>query len=277
MADLPALAVTGLLSLPGAYIISDEDVAYIGESIRAGRRLADHASDQSKGFARDAVVVTGCEGAPFDKGLLLDLQYRFARRIQDLGTRTIWGACPTEIDVAAIDRATSDRIFADALRLMFDAGCRFLHGRGDVATGSFGNRPSTFPSEDAEGEDAGPISIGVSTTPLGMSEFELRYDAVWARGYWAAGGRFIVAAGSEVRTTTNPSCDPHTRARRDDLFAAGVLAAIPGIEDRRRLLAAVAFPSVSIAAKTVCGAHSAGRWLPLDRPAVVVLDGLRQG
>ncbi len=275
MTELPRLAAAGLLAAPAAYIISDDTTAYVGESIRPGRRLAEHVADPSKTFARDAILVAGCEGAPFDKGVLLDLQFRLARRIQDVGARTIWGLGPTEIDLSPADIASNDRIFADAARLIFDSGCRFLHGRRqqDAPSAALRTAPA---ADETDGDDTGPISIGVSTTPVGMVEFELRYDAVWARGYWARDGHFIVTAGSEVRASTNPSCDPHTRARRDDLLAAGVLASIPGVDDRRRLIAAVSFPSASIAAKAVCGAHTAGRWLELDRSAIVVLGGLRQ-
>ncbi len=270
MADLPSLAAAGLLSSPGAYILADDATAYVGESIRPARRLSDHSADPGKGFARDVFVISGCDGSPFDKNLLLDLQARLAARIRDVGARSIWGLCPTEIDVAAEDRSTNDRIFTDALRLIFDAGCRFLSASAVQPATTATDDTASGMSDDVVA-DAGPIEIGVSTTPVGMREYELRYDAVWARGYWASDGHFIVAAGSEVRTLTNPSCDPKTAIRREELSQAGVLAAIPGVEDRRRLTMAVAFPSISVAAKCVCGAHTAGRWLELAPSRAVVL------
>lgn len=270
---LPSVVAAGLLSTPGAYVLLGDETAYVGESLRPARRLADHSTDPAKGFARDVVVVAG-DGAAFDKGLILDLQHRLARRIQDSGARSIAGAFPAEIEMAPADRATSDRIFADACRLIFDGGHRILNTA--EARGQDVEARASLAVDDSESDDAGPISINVSTTPMGMTEYELRYDAIWARGYWAGDDKFIVAAGSEARTQTNPSCDPHTRARREDLLASGVLAPIPGVDDRRRLVAAVAFPSASIAAKCCCGAHTAGRWAPLDRSAVVVLGGLRQ-
>jgi hypothetical protein len=268
MAELSVLAAAGLLSAPGVYILADGSTSYVGESVRPARRLSDHAADPMKGFARDVLLVTGSEGAPFDKALLLDLQARFAARIRDVGLRSIWGLCPTEIEVAAEDRSTNDRIFADAVRLIYDTGCRFLDPSSRQASHETTERP---PATNDDASDAGPIEIGVSTTPVGMREYELRYDAVWARGYWAADGHFIVAAGSEVRSVTNPSCDPKTALRREELQNAGVLASIPGIDDRKRLTTAVAFPSISVAAKVVCGAHTAGRWLELAPSRAVVL------
>lgn len=272
MTELPGLAAGGLLSAPAAYVLSDDTTAYVGESVRVGRRLADHAADPLKNFARDVLLIMGCEGAPFDKGTLLDLQFRLARRIHDVGARTIWGMGPSETDLSAADAASNNRIFADAARLIFDSGCRFLHHGQHVPQRSADARRTTV-SAQTEGDDTGPISIGVSTTPVGMTEFEIRYDTVWARGYWASDGHFLVAAGSEIRTLTNASCDALTRARRDELLGVGVLAAIPGIDDRRRLVTAVSFPSASIAAKCVTGAHTAPRWVELDPSAVVVLGG----
>jgi hypothetical protein len=272
MTLFPMVSAAGLLVTPGTYIIADDRTAYVGESVRPARRLADHAADSSKAFARDVFVVSGCDGAPFDKMLAIDLQFRITYRAVDAGMVTVArGTNPAELDIADADRSTNDRIYLDALRLLCDAGCWFLHPPA-VAEPLM---KSEAPAEEADSADAGPITIGVTTTPLGAEEFELTYDEVWARGYWAS-GHFIVAAGSEIRAMTNGSTNAVTRARRDDLFRAGVLERIPGIDARRRLMAAVAFPSAAIAAKVICGAHTAGRWQALARVPVVMLDALRQ-
>lgn len=260
LAGLAAVSAAGLLAAPGAYVLTDGRVAYVGESSRVSRRLADHSADASKKFARDVFVVSGCDGTTFDKALSLDFQYRLTRQAVDCGVVAVAkGLNPVQPGMTAADRSTHDRIYADALRLLFDAGCRiFVPAEPEP--------PPTQPPPAAEGEEAdgGPMSIGVSTTPLDAEEFELRYLGLWARGYWA-GDRFIVAAGSEVRATTNGSVDAITRARREELFGARVLSAIPGVGDRRRLVAAVGFPSTSIAAKTICGAHTPGKWMPVDK------------
>jgi hypothetical protein len=122
--------------------------------------------------------------------------------------------------------------------------------------------------EDAQ--DGGPMTIDVSTVPLGAAELELRYLGVWARGY-KFGDRFVVAAGSEIRLQTNESVDAVTRKRREQLLGAGVLSQIPGVADRRRLLAAVGFPTGSIAAKVICGAHTPSRWIALEPARAVWL------
>jgi hypothetical protein len=266
MSELPRVAAAGLLSTPGAYAMTDGRIAYIGESRRPSRRLSEHATDPAKSFARDVYVVGGCEGAAFDKILAVDLQFRLTRCAVEAGVVTVWkGANPAEPDLTDAERATHDRIAADALRLLHDAGCRILH---PVIEPDLPESAEPAPDDPADAADAEPMAIGVSTVPLGSEEFELRYGGLFARGYWAA-GRFVVSAGSEVRRTTNESVHPLTRSRRAELFAAGVLSPIPGIGDRRRLTVAISFASTSIAAKVIAGAHSAGRWVPRDpSPAV---------
>lgn len=269
------VSASGLLATAGAYILTDGRTAYFGESVRTGRRLAEHSMDGAKNFARDVFVVAGREGSAFDKVIVTDLQFRLTNLAVDAGVVDVLkGANPPEPELDAADRSTHDRIARDAFRLLFDAGCRFLRPPADRP--AVGRRDQVVAADDVSDQsDSGPVSIGVSTSPPDAQEFELRFDDIWARGFWHD-GHFIVAAGSEIRTQTNSSCDPITRGRRDDLFRAGVLERIAGLEDRRRLVAAVAFPSISIAAKVTCGAHTAGRWEPLSRPRVVVLAGLRQ-
>lgn len=273
MADLAAVSAAGVLTTPGCYVMTDAKTVYIGESRRPARRLSEHASDRDKSFAKDIFVVAG-HGDAFDKILALDIQYRLTALAVDAQRVAVMkGLNPSPPDMSDDDRATHDRIVDDALRLLFDAGCtifRSTDAPGDEADPSptsgptCGERVAIDKGEDAA--DSGPMTIGV---PTGGQEFELKYCGVWARGY-PSGGRFIVAAGSEVRTHTNGSVDGLTRRRRNELFRADVLEEIPGASDRRRLTVAVAFATPSIAAKTVCGAHSPARWTPLAARAVVL-------
>jgi hypothetical protein len=266
MHELPRLAAAGLLRTPGAYVMTDHRTAYIGESRRPSRRLSEHAADSTKEFARDVFVVGGCEGAAFDKLLAVDLQFRLTRCAVEAGVVSLSkGLNPQEPDLTDAERATHDRIAADALRLLHDGGCRIFHSVFGTGTPAQPEEPP--PDDAADVADSGPMAIGVTTVPLGSDEFELRFGGLWARGYWA-GDHFVVAAGSEVRSQTNDSVNAITRTRREELRKAGVLAAIPGVADRRRLVVAVAFPSESIAAKVVCGAHTAGKWAALNSKAV---------
>jgi hypothetical protein len=268
MSELATVSAAGLLAAPGAYVMTDGQIAYVGESARVSRRLADHSADPSKIFARDVFVVSGCDGSTFDKSLALDFQFRLTRQAVDCGVVAVAkGLNPVQPRMTAADAATHDRIYADALRLLHDAGCRIFQ---PVDGQPFGPPDQPLTEDCSDAADSGPMAIGVSTTPLGASEFELRYLGLWARGYWA-GDRFIVAALSEVRSQTNGSVDAITRTRREELFSAGVLSTIPGVADRRRLIVAVAFPSTSIAAKTLCGAHTPGKWVALNPSKAVRL------
>jgi hypothetical protein len=125
--------------------------------------------------------------------------------------------------------------------------------------------------DEEDGDEDGAMEIGVSTTPIGVEELQLAFADLWARGY-AHQGRFVVAAGSEMRRTPNPSANAPTLARRQHLIDTGAAVPIPGAADRYRLQVAVAFPSLAIAAKVLCGAHVASdKWRPLRaaRPFII--------
>jgi hypothetical protein len=278
LADLAAVASAGLLAGGCAYILAGGGMAYIGESGRPMRRLAEHASDSAKSFARDAFVICGCDGAAFDKSLGLDFQFRLTKEAIDAGAVAVAkGANPVRPDLPPADRSTHDRIYADAQRLLHDARCTIFTAGGSKENGSEGSGPARGPTPSSEAShsdagdsaDSGPMAIGVSAMPVDGEAFELRYCNLWARGYRSA-GRFVVAAGSEIRIATNGSVDAITRKRREQLFRAGVLEPIVGVSDRRRLTVAVAFSTESIAAKVTCGAHTAPPWTPLAARAVVL-------
>jgi hypothetical protein len=121
-----------------------------------------------------------------------------------------------------------------------------------------------------EPDDDGPMEIGVTTVPVGVEELALSFCDLWARGYEHQ-GRFVVAAGSEMRMVVNPSANEHTVTRRKRLIETGTATEVDGLADRFRLQVAVAFPSRAIAAKVLCGAHvGSEKWRPLcARPYVI--------
>jgi len=82
----------------------------------------------------------------------------------------------------------------------------------------------------------------------------------------------VVAAGSEVRASINPSARPIVATRHAMLREACALAPISGIEDRLRLTLAVAFGSRNIAAQVVCGAQASARhWQRLSHASPVIV------
>lgn len=272
LADLAAVAAAGLLAGGCTYVLAGGGMAYIGESGRPMRRLAEHATDSAKAFATDAFVIGGCDGAAFDKSIGLDFQFRLTKQAVEAGSVAVMkGANPLRPDLPAADRSTHDRIYADAMRLLHDAGCDIFGPIRSPAGGPGAPVPPSPPdAAAADAADSGPMAIGVSAMPVDGESFELRYCNLWARGF-RSGGRFVVGAGSEIRTNTNGSVDKITRKRREELFrATGAIATIAGLSDRRRLMVDVGFATESIAAKVTCGAHTAPPWTPIAPRAVVL-------
>src|ERR1700676_5336946 len=76
MADLNVVSAAGVVRGPGAYALTDGRTVYIGERGHPSHRLTRPATVPAKSYARQAFVVAGCDGSPFDRTLALDFQYR---------------------------------------------------------------------------------------------------------------------------------------------------------------------------------------------------------
>jgi hypothetical protein len=265
-------------SVTACYILASHDTVYFGETNNLYRRFLEHLLDSTKAFAREAFVISGLGDVSFDKTTAVYLQWALDREAEKAGLVTVLkGVNPRLLDLPPWRRATLDRIVEDALRLLFDAGCRAFHSncasmRPVMPIADLPEQHSPdIASDAAEADDTGQMEIGVVATPLGVPEFELAYGDLWSRGYQSGDG-FVVTAGSEVRTLINPSVNPILHTRRKDLADAGVLAEIPGLSDRMRLTVSVWFPSSAIAAKVITGAHVASsKWTALRNPRPFVI------
>jgi hypothetical protein len=258
----------------GCYILADNARIYIGESSNLRDRLVRHAADPAKAFAYEVFVITGGGNASFDKSAAVYLQHRLTRAAEAAALVEVQkGTGAQVLDLPPWRRATLDRIVEDVARLLFDAGCRAFHS--NCASTRKTNETVAAAEIDcdgcAEADESGAMEIGVVATPTGAIEYQLAYGDLWARGYTAQDG-FVVTAGSEVRTEINPSVNPILHTRRDELEDAGVLADIPGLSGRKRLLLSVWFPSWAIAAKVICGAHVASnKWTAVRNPRPFIL------
>ena len=279
------VTAAGRLDQPGAYIIVGRDadgaVAYVGESGNVGARLPDHAADMKR-FATEIFVLMHADGG-VGKHDAIHWQKCLSDLIEEAGVaRLIKGTGPIRAPITPERAAELDRILGQALHLFVDAGCRCLSRvpqparmdrPADTPSSPSAALPPTDSAEDGDGdEEAGPIEVGVSTVPIGTEEQELAYGDLWARGYQHM-GRFVVAAGSEMRKEANPSANGFTLQRRARLIEVGT-AVLIGTEDdeRYRLEAAVAFPSRAIAAKVLTGAHvGTEKWRPLHAAAPVII------
>lgn len=92
--------------------------------------------------------------------------------------RLVKGVNPCRANVTQQRAAELDRMLADALPLLFDAGCRCLTpaSRPALAGGPLTTAaaPSLSPAIEIDADDGdddgGPMEIGVSTVPTGAEE-----------------------------------------------------------------------------------------------------------
>jgi len=240
-------------SMPAAYILANHRSAYLGETNHFGNRLTRHLADPTKRFAREAFVITGFPEPWPNKDPAIYLQYHLIEIAEAAGhvklTNTLSPQTPIVPDN---DRAVLERLLNDARLLLHDAGCRVLDSNFDSLCESGPGGPG---EREIGSNDEMPMQIDVFASPPLGSELELDYTDLWARGYPAANGGFVVMAGSEVRAAVNASANPIVTTRREELAKAEALTLIHGLGDRLRLRVSVWFPSAAIAAKVVTGAH----------------------
>ena len=263
MREVPIAAV------PACYLLVDHNNVYIGETVDIKRRLSEHARDSSKNFAREAYVITAANRmselwsdsttAEFLQSELTELAEQAAF------VEIVKGVNPRVAGLSKDRRAVLDSLVGHCQRLLFDAGCRVF--RSNAPT----QRRAAADAEMLGSDPAGPMRIGVNATPVPGSEVELAYGDLWVRGF-PHEGRFVVMAGSEVRSSINESAWDWVKNDRIQLKAAGSLLPIAGLEDRERLSVAIEFGSASSAAKLVTGSRDGAKWVPLrSQPPLTIV------
>ncbi len=282
-AGVAKMAASGVLDTAGAYMLAGTSPAYGGAAVypgetgNLGRRLTDHADNETKSFAAEVFAIVSRTGN-LNKDDVIHLQNRLMDLVEEAGVaRLVKGANPGKAKVTPSRAAELDRMLGQTLPLFVDAGCRFLMPGPQPVAGALVEVVSpavaapAATGEDEDLDEGGEMEIGVTTVPIDAEEQELAYGDLWARAYQYK-ERFVVAAGSEMRKYTNPSANSHTVERRNRLIGTGTAVAIDGMDDRYRLQAAVAFPSKAIAAKVLAGAHvGSEKWRPLHAAAPVII------
>jgi hypothetical protein len=257
------------VSAAGVYLLCNADAVYVGQSRDPGERIVEHAADKEKGFATEVYLIAAFDGPELDKP---DIEYLEARltemavAAQRVHVLNEVEPSPGNLHYSRI--ASLEHMLADALRLLYDAGCRIFEGcdppRLELVQSGKGPGPNSVLNHAAQ--------VGIARLPAGVRGFELRYTGITARGYRSEDG-FIVVQGSEFRATVNDSTQQLTSERHNLLKEKRLLAPIPGVDERLRLITAVEFPTMATAAKVVCGAHvGASKWVPLPGRPVVVID-----
>jgi hypothetical protein len=255
-------------AMPAGYILAAHGRAYFGETNDAKRRMIEHARDLAKNWVREAYIITGVGNASelwSDPTTAEYIQYRLTELAEQAGlVDIVKGVNPRVPNLSTFRRATLEALIERSLPLLFDAGCRVFHS-------NFGSMRRVPPDAEIGGlEEAGSMAIGVTAAPPLGSELEISYVDLWARGYPTDRGGFVVMAGSEVRSTSNPSGRTWVDKFRCDLREAGALLAIPGRVDRERLCTAVEFDSASSATKLVTGSRDGGKWIPPRYPQPIL-------
>ncbi|WP_407117267.1 hypothetical protein [Bradyrhizobium sp. LMG 9283] len=237
------------------YVIAGHGEAYIGESNRAARCVAEHAADPAKAFAAEAYLLHEQEPHTLAWSARLYLDHRLTALAQEAGLVTLANTAPPRVLPWPVEHtATLERLVTEGRRLLFDAGCRIFNA----------NRVRRLPA-DAEikgsqnADEAAATDLPMASPPEG--ELELDYCGIWARGHHDDEG-FVVSAGSEVRNILNASLRQNIRDLRAELRAKGVLVPIAGVQDRLRFRVGWTFFSAAVAAKLITGAHvAATKWV----------------
>lgn len=237
------------------YVIVGRDEAYIGESNRAVRCVAEHAADSSNVFGAEAYLLHAQEPHTLPWSARLRLAHRLNELAKQVGLVTLANTVePRGLPCLVEQAAAMERLVADGRCLLFDAGCRIFNAN------VVGELPAEVESDD--NQDVNEIvEIGLPIAPPPEGELEFDYCGIWARGYHDQEG-FVVRSGSEVRNVETPSLRKNIKKLRADLLAMGVVVPIAGIKDRLRFQVDWHFFSAAVAAKFVAGAHVSGtKWV----------------
>lgn len=259
-----SLLEAGLPATPGIYalISSSRDVKLCvrpGEAGDVRRRLQEHRADATKDHFEEVYCVTALdqrltkEDVRYAESRFHELVAASAHAVLEVSQM------PPLFSRHLAEKAALEGLLEQARDLLYVAGCRALDAY---------RLPQQAPAEEREDADVEIVDfMGV------QDEHYLSYDGISAWGYLGPDGTFVVRAGSDMRMRENQAILPPIASRRRKLSKMGVLAELPGMQDRWRLLANVRFQSPLLAAKVITGAHISNRgvWQRVA-PAARLLD-----
>ena len=249
--DFEALLGAGLPATPGFYALTSWTAPGRRISVRPGeagdvrRRLQEHFADTGKRHFDEVYCVTALDQR------LSKHDVRYAEsRIHEM----VAASLHAELEVSQMpplysrplaEKAPLEGLLEQARDLLWVAGCRALDAP---------RVPMPVPAEEREEGDVEIVHFSGS-----QDEHFLSYDSMSCWGYLLQDGSFVVRAGSDMRRRENQAILPPIASRRRKLTQLGVLAELPGSEDRWRLLANIRFQSPLLAAKVMTGAHISNR------------------
>ncbi|KQT48167.1 hypothetical protein ASG47_07290 [Devosia sp. Leaf420] len=262
---LDDLMVAGLPATPGFYLLTTRSKTDNRLCVRPGeagdvrRRLLEHKADASKHHFEEVFCVTAVD-LRLTKD---DVKYAESRLHEMVAASTHAvlevNQIPPLYSRQLGEKAALEGLIEQSRDLLYVAGCRALDAYRTQS-----------PQVTDEREDP---DVEIVDFTGAQDDHYLSYDGISAWGYLLADGSFVVRAGSDMRMRENQALLPPIAMRRRKLTQLGVLADMPGLQDRWRLLANVRFPSPLLAAKVITGAHisNKGVWQRLA-PSTRILE-----
>jgi hypothetical protein len=249
--DLAALLARQETSRTGIYILLGDDperlggsLAYIGEGDDVGKRLLQHARDQSgKDFWDRAIVLTS-KDANLTKAHVRYLESRFIALAQQAKrSRLTNGTAPMGISLPEADISDMEYFIAQAMIILPVLGVNILRSAATAGTGTEATSAPTRPSSP-------------------VFELQVKKERIVASAQ-EIDGEFTVLDGSGARTawTDSDTGSEHAyRLLRERLIQEGVI--VPGSDGKTmRFARDQVFASPSAAAAVVTGRPANGRAL----------------
>jgi hypothetical protein len=250
-ASVPEITKLKELEVPGTYVLANSSFAYVGETGEVGNRLCEHKREAKRQFADHVIVITS-KDASYNKEQAVFGQKHLYERAEAAGLVTLVNeGRPHEAKLKIEDASELRRALIELERPLFDAGCRLL-GTWKTRPAAAAILPKAEPPTAEEQADTGGMQIGTKLVVLEEHQ-ELRYSDLKVIGCQYQ-NRFIILPGSEVRDACNDSVEDSIQRFREDLAQSGVLAAIDGVDDRKRLTVALTFTSRLTAGMVCAGA-----------------------
>ena len=240
--------------------VCEGPISYIGHGA-AERRLGDQLGPQGRDRIEQAYVVHSLD-TRFNKDVAEKLEDRLIEiaraNLVPLANDPAVGG----LGGAAARSPEIEELLRDVRQKLWIAGCRLFEHRHPAG------QPNTIVCRGIAVVEPEALAAMDMTRPV-----QLNCGGLQARACWV-GARLVVMPGADFSKVERKGMSRHNLDRRAFVRNAGVLEDIPGVADRCRLRAALAFDSAAIAAKVVMGMHVGSKvWVPATAPAPRLVAG----
>ncbi len=240
--------------------VCEGPISYIGHGA-AERRLGDKLGPQGRDRIEQAYVVHSLD-TRFNKDVAEKLEDRLIEiaraNLVPLANDPAVGG----FGGAAARSPEIEELLRDVRQKLWIAGCRLFEHRHPAG------QPNTIVCRGIEVVEPEALAAMDMTRPV-----QLNCGGLQARACWV-GARLVVMPGADFSKVERKGMSRHNLERRAFVCNAGVLEDIPGVADRCRLRAALAFDSAAIAAKVVMGMHVGSKvWVQATAPAPRLVAG----